>query len=93
MHGQQNIKRLDGILSRRQQYSLLVFNFVFQNSLLIYRVRSGLGGWGTALQAGRSGVRIPMGSVGFIIDYKPSGRTLALESTQPLIETSTRVIS
>jgi hypothetical protein len=41
------------------------------------------------LQAGRSPVRIP-GEVYFFNLPNPSGRTMALESTQPLTEMSTR---
>jgi len=42
----------------------------------------------TALQAGRSRVRLPMVSLEFFFD-NPSGRTIALGSTQPLTEVST----
>jgi len=38
---------------------------------------------GTALQAGRSRVRFPMVSLGFVHWYNPSGRTMALGLTQP----------
>ena len=44
------------------------------------------------LQAGRSRVRFPMVSWEFFID-NPSDRTMALGSTQPLKEMSTRNIS
>ena len=50
-------------------------------------------GWGTVLQAGRSRVRFPMVSLDFFHWHNPSGRTMALESTQPLIEMSTRNVS
>jgi len=50
-------------------------------------------GWGTTLQVRRSRVRFPMVSLEFFIDIKPSGRTMALELTQPLTEMSTRNIS
>jgi hypothetical protein len=36
---------------------------------------------------------IPVGVIGIIYCLNPSGRTVALESTQPLIEMSTRNIS
>jgi hypothetical protein len=49
-------------------------------------------GWGTVLQTGRSQYRFPMLSLEFFID-NPSGRTMALGSTQPLTEMSTRNIS
>jgi hypothetical protein len=42
------------------------------------------------LQVGRSGVRYPMVSMDFLIDYNPSGGTMALGLTQPLTEMSTR---
>jgi len=47
-------------------------------------------GWGTALQAVRSRVRFPMVSLDFFHWRNPSGRTVALGSTQPLTEISTR---
>ena len=50
-------------------------------------------GWGTALQAGRSRVRFPMVSLEFFYWINPSGRTMALGSTQPLTEISARNIS
>ena len=54
-------------------------------------IRGGAVG-GIALQAGRSRVRFSMVSFEFFID-NPSGRTMALGSTQPLTEMSTRNIS
>jgi len=48
---------------------------------------------GTALQAGRSRVRYSTGSVGIFHWLIPSGRTMTLESTQPLTEMSTMAIS
>jgi len=51
-------------------------------------------GSGTALQAGRSWFRFPTVSLEFFIDIiLPSGRTMALESTQSLTEMSIRKIS
>jgi hypothetical protein len=47
-------------------------------------------GWGSMLQAGRSRVRFPMRSLDFFIWPNPSSRTMALGSTQPLTEMSTR---
>jgi hypothetical protein len=53
--------------------------------------RGGAVGWGTALQTGRSRIRFPIMSVDFFtIDFV--GRTMALGSTQPLTEMSTRNI-
>ena len=62
---------------------------------MIYRivgVRRGVVGWGTELQVGGSRVRFPTVSLEFFIE-NPSGRTMALESTQPVTEMSTRSIS
>jgi hypothetical protein len=47
-------------------------------------------GWGTMLQAGRSRIRIPGEVIGFFNWPNPSSRTVALGSTQPLTEMSTR---
>jgi hypothetical protein len=52
--------------------------------------RGSVVGWGTTLQAGRSWVRIPMRSLDFFNWPNPSSRTMALGSTQPLTEMSTR---
>jgi hypothetical protein len=51
--------------------------------------RGSVVGWGTMLQAGRSWVRVPMRSIFFNWPNRSSS-TMALESTQPLTETSTR---
>jgi hypothetical protein len=45
---------------------------------------------GTKLQAGRLQVRLPIRSLHFFSWPNPSSRTMALGSTQPLTETSTR---
>ena len=45
--------------------------------------RGGAVGWDTALQAGRSRVRFPMAFIGIFHWRNPSGRTMALGSTQP----------
>jgi hypothetical protein len=55
--------------------------------------RGGAVGWGTEVQTGRSRVRFPMVSVDFFHWHNPVGRTVALGSTQPLTEMSTRNIS
>ena len=47
-------------------------------------------GSGIALQAGRLRVRFPIKAFGIFHWLNPSGRTMALGSTQPLAETSTR---
>jgi hypothetical protein len=46
--------------------------------------------WGTILQARRSWVRFPMRSLDFLNSPNLSSRTMALGSTQPLTEMSTR---
>ena len=65
----------------------------FNGSVTWGAVHGGAVGWRTALQVGRSRVRhkkkFPMVSMEFFI----SGRTVALGSTQPLTEMSTRNIS
>ena len=50
-------------------------------------------GRSTALQAGRPRVRYPTGSIVISHWLIPSGRTMTLESTQPLTEMSTMAIS
>ena len=54
--------------------------------------RSSAVGGRTALQAGRSRARIPIGSFGFFIGFA-SSRTIVLGSAQPPTEMSTRDIS
>ena len=62
-------------------------------SVCVTGVRGGAVRWGTALQVGRSRVRFPMVSLRIIHRHNPSSRTMALGSTQPLTEMSTRNIS
>jgi hypothetical protein len=50
--------------------------------------RGGVVGWGTTLQTGTSRVRFPMVSLELIPWHNCFGRTMALGSTQPLIEIS-----
>jgi hypothetical protein len=50
-------------------------------------------GWGTALQAGMSRVRLPMMSFGIINWYNPFDSTVALGLTRPSTEMSTRSVS
>jgi hypothetical protein len=66
---------------------LIHFNYV----LLMEEVRGSVVGWGTMLQAGRSRDGIP-DQVDFFNLPNPSSRTMALGSTQSLIEMSTRNI-
>jgi hypothetical protein len=44
------------------------------------------------LQAGASRIRFPMGVIGLFNLPNPSSRTMALGSTQPLTEMSTRTL-
>jgi hypothetical protein len=60
---------------------------IIRNSEFLFRGARGVPiGPGTALQAGRS-------RFGIFHRHNPSGRTMALGSTQPLTEMSTRNIS
>jgi hypothetical protein len=52
--------------------------------------RGSVVGWGTMLKALRSRVRVPMRWIFFFKWPNPSSCTMALESTQPLTEISTR---
>jgi hypothetical protein len=55
--------------------------------------RGSVVGWGTMLQAGRSWVLFPMKLLKFFFNLpNPSSHNMALESTQPLTEMSTRNI-
>jgi hypothetical protein len=55
----------------------------------LFEARSSIVGWGTMLQAGRSQVQVPMRWI-FFNWPNPSSHTMALGSTQPLTEMSTR---
>jgi len=62
-------------------------NYIF----LFLEGTRGAVGWGTAVQAGRSQVPFPVGSVGFFKWLNPSGSTTSLGSAEPLREMSTSV--
>jgi len=64
----------------------------FINILNFNGARGSAVGWGTALQAGRFAGSIPVGVIGIFQWHNPSGRTMALGLTQPLIEMSIRNI-
>ena len=70
-------------------------NWMYRSTLSVHsvldnrRIRGDRVGWGTAPQVGRSWVRFPMG---FFHWLNPVGRIVALGSTQPLTEMSTRYI-
>jgi hypothetical protein len=72
---------------RRSDLLRSPFGFFDYNSLCI---RGSVVAWGTMLQAGRSRVRFRMRSLNFFNWPNPSSRTVALGSTQPLTEVSTR---
>jgi hypothetical protein len=59
-------------------------------SIIMGTVMWGARGWGTMLQAGRSLVQFAMRLLDFFNLPNPSSRTMALGSTQPLTEMSTR---
>ena len=69
--------------------TLHLVGYILKPLLCFPGARGGAVGWGTALQAGRSRVRF----IGFLHWHNPSGRTMALGSTQPLTEISTRNVS
>jgi hypothetical protein len=59
--------------------------------LFTFGARGSVLGWGTMLQAGRSWGRFPVKSLDFFFNWpNPSSHTMALGSTQPLKEMSTR---
>jgi hypothetical protein len=72
--------------------TLFLSSLVYSISLRIpymVRARGSVVGWGTMLQVGRSLVRVPMRWIFFNL-LNPSSRNMALGSTQPLTEMSTR---
>jgi hypothetical protein len=68
---------------------IMHMNIFKKHILNIWGARGSVVAWGTMVQAGRSQVRIPMKWIFFNIP-NPSSCTLALGSTQPLTEMSTR---
>jgi hypothetical protein len=58
-------------------------------SLIVFHKQDSVVGWGTMIQSGRSRFRVPM-RWNFFNWPNPYSRTLALWSTQPLTEMSTR---
>jgi len=74
---------------------IVTLSWMFYTSTLVLSeggrgARSIADDWGTALQAERSWVRFPIGIFHW---HTLSGRTMALESTHPLTEMSTKNIS
>jgi hypothetical protein len=72
-------------------YAILFFVYYFISFLLLFTGACGsVVNWGTMLQARRSQIRFPMWSLDFFNWPNPSCRTMALGSTRPLTEMSTR---
>jgi hypothetical protein len=67
-------------------------DWIYWHLLVQSGTRGSVVGWGTMLQAGRSRVRVPMRWI-FFNCPNSSSCTMALGSTQPLIEMSTRNLS
>jgi hypothetical protein len=86
---------LIGIWEKSIPTQIIVFLvFVVYLTFVHYRLGvRGDAGWGTALRVGEPRVQLPMGSLGFFIDFNHSGRIMALGSTQSLTKISTRSIS
>jgi hypothetical protein len=61
--------------------------------LVHYGARGGVVGWGITLQTRTSRVRFPMVSLDIIPWHNRFSRTMALGSTQPLTEMSTRIFT
>jgi hypothetical protein len=71
---------------------VLMFKHIDPLQSLVYNVSGARGsvvGWGTMLQAGRSSVWVP-DEADFFNWPKPTSRTMAMGSIQPLTEMSTR---
>jgi hypothetical protein len=69
-----------------------IYRLLWFNGMLMYSLGAcgSIVGWGTMLQAGRLRVRVPRRWIFFFNWPNPSSRTMALGSTQPLTEISTR---
>ena len=76
-------------LSLSPKINILKFWFFSALTLTTSEECANAVGWGTALQAGRSRVRIPMVSLKLFYWHYPSDRTVALRSTQNLTKMST----
>jgi hypothetical protein len=81
-----NIGGRNSVINRKSKLFLCV-------STIKVVARGGAVSWGTALRAGRSRVWFPMVSLDFFHSHNTSPRTVALGSTQPLTEMSTRNVS
>jgi hypothetical protein len=75
--------------SNNVSYKVLVS--IFKVLFTLLGARGSVVGWGTMLQTGRSRVRVSMRWILFNWP-NPSSRTMALGSTQPITEMSTRKI-
>jgi hypothetical protein len=79
------------MLLRNVDYHHTTYHYVPTISVISFteEARGSVVGSGTILQAGRSRIRFPM-SPDFFNKLSPSSHTMALGSTQPLTEISTR---
>jgi hypothetical protein len=80
-------------LCSKVSYDFLIYSMQIPRKYLkVIGARSRTVGWGTMLQTRRSQVRVPMRSLDFFNLPNPSSLAMALGSTQPLTEMSTRKI-
>jgi hypothetical protein len=79
----------DAMISRLILFWEMIVTYS-ENRMYILGARGRIVGWGTMLQAERSRFWVPIKSVPFLNVPNSSSRTLALGSTQPLTEMSTR---
>jgi hypothetical protein len=72
------------------QTNTFVFWDIIATTIIITGTRGTVVRWGSMPQAGRSWVRFPLRSMNFSNLRNPSSHNMALGSTQPLTEMSTR---
>jgi hypothetical protein len=83
--------RLSIRLLRSQFFFTFSLIFIVESIVLVILFKSGrVVHWGTMLQAGRSRIRFPVRLLNFFNRPNPSSRTIVLESTQLLLEMSSR---
>jgi hypothetical protein len=88
-----SLKPRSALRLRKLQWASWFLVIILWNNPSYSGACGGAVGWSTALQVARLRVRFPMLSLEFFHWHKLSGRTMALGSTQPLTEMSTRNIS